>query len=93
MGSSSDPFHLPVKVVPNAARSELAGWMDDGTLKIRIQSPATDGKANKALIAFLAKLTGVSKNRISIKSGQTSRQKVVAFERLEDSEWQRLPRR
>lgn len=89
-----DPTHLlPVKVVPNASRSELGEWMDDGHLKIRIQSPAVDGKANKALLAFLAELVGVSKNRISIRSGLTGRQKVIAFDNLTDSEYQRLPRR
>lgn len=65
--------------------------MDDGALKIRIQTPAQDGKANKTLITFLAKLTGVSKNRISIKQGETSRQKVIAFHDLSDSELQRIP--
>ena len=93
--TSSPPneYLLSIRVVPNASRSEIGDWMDDGSLKIRIQSPAQDGKANKALIAFLAKLTGVSKNRISIRSGETSRQKVIAFQTPSASEWQRLPRR
>lgn len=91
--SPDSPYHLTIKVVPNASRSEIGGWLDDGVLKIRIQEPATDGKANKALISFLSKLTGVSKSRISIVSGKSSRQKVIAFDRLSASEWQRVPRR
>lgn len=92
--TSSPPsqYTLPVKVLPNASRSEIVGWLDDGTLKIRIQSPPQDGKANKALIAFLAKETGVSKSQISIARGETNRQKLIAFDRLSFSQWQRLPR-
>lgn len=93
MPSSPDRQHtLSVKVVPNASRSEFAGWLADGSLKIRIQTPAQDGKANKALIAFLAKQTGVSKNQISIVRGETNRQKLIAFERLSSSQFERLPR-
>lgn len=93
MPSSPASQHtLSVKVVPNASRSEFAGWLENDTLKIRIQSPAQDGKANKALIAFLAKQVGVSKNQISILRGETSRQKVIAFERLSSSQFEQLPR-
>ena len=93
MPSSPTSQHtLAVKVVPNAARSEISGWLDDGTLKIRIQSPAQDGKANKALIALLAKQTGVSKNQISILRGETSQQKLIAFGRLSSSQFENLPR-
>ncbi len=94
MTSSPPPreYLLKIKVTPNASRNEIGGWMPDAVLKIRIQSPAQDGKANKALIAFLAELTGVSKNRIALRSGAASRQKVIAFENLSATEWQRLPR-
>lgn len=93
MTSSNDTQSiLQVKVLPNASRSEIAGWLEDGTLKIRIQSPAQDGKANKALITFLSKETGVSKNQITILLGETSRQKVIAFERLSPSQFKQLPR-
>ncbi|MDQ8186233.1 DUF167 domain-containing protein [Pelagicoccus sp. SDUM812002] len=93
MPSSPTGQHtLSVKVVPNAATSEFAGWLDESTLKIRIQSPAQDGKANKALIAFLAKQVGVSKNQISIARGETSKQKLIAFERLSSSQFANLPR-
>lgn len=90
--SSTDQHTLSVKVVPNASKTEFAGWLEDGTLKVRIQSPAQDGKANKALVAFLAKQVGVSKNQISILRGQTGRQKVIAFERLSSSQFEQLPR-
>ncbi len=78
---------LSIKVQPNADRNEIVGWLDDETLKIRVRSPAQDGKANKTLIDFLAKRLGVSKNRITILLGQSSRQKVIAFEGLSASQW------
>ena len=91
--SPENPTTIAVKVLPNASRTELAGWLDDRTLKIRVQSPAQDGKANKALIAFLAELVGVSKKQITIRSGASSRQKLVAFKNLSVSQMQRLPSR
>lgn len=91
LGSHSKELTLAIKVQPNATRTEFSGWLDDGTLKVRIQSPPQDGKANKALLQFLAKETGVSKNQISILRGETSRQKVIAFRELSPSQWQRIP--
>ncbi len=76
--NDSYPTLLPVKVIPNATRNQIASW-ENGALKIRIQTPPLDGKANKALIAFLSKQTRLSKNRISIERGETSRQKWIAF--------------
>lgn len=82
-----------IRVQPNASRNEIVGWLDDGSLKIRIQTPPQDGKANKALIAFLANELGVSKNQISIVRGETSRQKVIAIDQLSHTQLQRLPSR
>lgn len=90
--SSTTTETLLVKVVPNASRNEIADWQADGSLKVRIQTPPQDGKANKALIAFLAKQVGVSKNQIKIVRGETSRQKLIAFERLSSSQSQQIPR-
>lgn len=91
-GSHPLDHTLAIKVQPNASRTEFSGWLEDGTLKIRIQSPPQDGKANKALLQFLAKEIGVSKNQISILRGETSRQKVIAFRDLSSSQWHRIPR-
>ena len=76
--NSADPILLKIKVTPNASRNEIVDWQNDA-LKIHIQSPPQDGKANKALVAFLAKRTGLSKSRITIDRGETSRQKWIAF--------------
>ncbi|HLE04119.1 MAG TPA: DUF167 domain-containing protein, partial [Anaerolineales bacterium] len=62
---------ITVRVTPRARKSEFAGIMEDGTLRIRIQEPPVGGKANRALIAFLAKVLGVRANRIEIVAGET----------------------
>lgn len=79
-------------MLPNASCAEIADWLPDDTLKVRIQSPAQSGKANKALLAFLAKETNVSKNQIAILRGETSRQKVIAFKHLSPSQFETPPR-
>jgi uncharacterized protein (TIGR00251 family) len=69
-------------VTPRARKSEFAGIMEDGTLRIRIQEPPVGGKANRALIAFLAKVLGVRANRIEIVAGETGLDKIVAVEAM-----------
>jgi len=71
---------LPVKVVPGASRTRFMGeW--EGRAKIAVAAPAEGGKANKALIAFLAKRLGVRKNTIALKSGTTSPLKTIRIDR------------
>jgi len=45
---------LAVRVLPRSSRNEIAGVMEDGTVKIRLTSPPVDGKANQALVEFLS---------------------------------------
>ena len=52
----------------------------DGAVLIRIAAPPVDGKANAALIAFVAKTLGVPKGSVSIVRGETSRNKVIRVE-------------
>jgi len=66
---------LPVKAVPNASRSRIVGlW--DGHLKIAVAAPPEKGKANKAIVALLAKTLAVPKNRVTLESHPTSPQKI-----------------
>ena len=71
---------LSVRITPNASRVQIGGIDDNGMLRIRIQSPPVDGAANKRLIRFLAKQAGVSKSKVKIVSGETSRNKVIEIE-------------
>ena len=66
-----------VKVIPRSPRTELAGEMSDGTLKVRVAAPPEKGKANDALCAFLAGHFGVPCDRVSVISGHTAALKLV----------------
>ena len=67
-------LHLFVRVQPKASRDELAEEQDE-RIKVRITAPPVDGKANEYLIKFIAKTCGVAKSQVSIKSGETGRNK------------------
>jgi uncharacterized protein (TIGR00251 family) len=67
---------LHLKIQPNASRSGIAGQHGQ-RLKIRLQSPPQDGKANRELLVFLSDTLGISKSRIDLIRGQTSRDKTV----------------
>jgi hypothetical protein len=67
---------LEVRVQPRASRSEIAG-LHGGRLRIRLQAPPVDGRANAALIEFLAAAFGVPRARVIIEHGLASRDKRV----------------
>ena len=52
------PCTLELKVIPNAPRDEVAGWLG-AALKVKIHAPALEGRANEALLKFLAVEVGV----------------------------------
>ena len=66
-----------VKVIPRSAKSEIAGEMADGTLKVKIAAPPEKGKANDALCTFLADYYGVPRNAVAIVSGHSAALKLV----------------
>ena len=70
---------LTVEVKPNVRETKIVAWKDRGTVVIAIKEPAIDGKANQALIKFLAKEFKVAKSLIEIKRGQGSRVKHVSL--------------
>lgn len=69
-------LHLNIKLQPSASKNEIVG-LEGEFVRVRVQSPPVDGKANKALINLLAKELGVKKAQVSITAGQTSRLKRV----------------
>ena len=68
-------MRLNVKVIPNAKQNKLVE--EPGRLKVYLTAPPVDGKANKALIAFLAEHFNVKKPAVRIVRGETGREKVV----------------
>ena len=69
---------IAVKVVPRAAKDEIVGWLD-GALKIRVQAPPEDGRANRALEQLLAEALGLKKNAVTVAAGRSSAHKRVAI--------------
>ena len=67
---------MTLQIVPRASRSEWGGTHGDA-LKVRLAAPPVDGKANEALIEFLAGHYNVPRRNIRIVSGETSRRKIV----------------
>ena len=79
--STARALKISVKVVPGASRNGVVGWLGDDW-KIRLQAPATDGKANDALCKFLAATLGVPPRSVQIIAGHSSRKKIVEVEGL-----------
>lgn len=74
--ADGDAVVLDVHVQPGAARTEIAGEHGDA-LKIRLRAPPVDGKANAALLAFIAERLGLAKARVELIAGAASRRKRV----------------
>jgi len=68
---------LTLHIQPGAKRTECAGMYGDA-LKIRLAAPPVDGKANAALIDYIAERLDCGRAAVTLKSGQTSRRKVLA---------------
>ena len=69
---------LDIYLQPGAKKSELSG-VHDGHIKIKVNSPPIDGKANEALILFLSKILKIPKSFIKIISGDKSRIKKISI--------------
>jgi uncharacterized protein (TIGR00251 family) len=70
---------LAVRAQPGAKRTSVSGVYGEGAaaqLKIAVQAPPIEGRANSALINFLAETFGVSKSHVELVSGELSRSKV-----------------
>jgi uncharacterized protein (TIGR00251 family) len=70
-----------LRVQPRASRNAIAGVMGDA-VKLAITAPPVDGKANQAVVEYLAELFQVSKSSIVIVSGETGRNKLIAVRGL-----------
>jgi hypothetical protein len=76
---AADGVTLAVRAQPGAKKTAIIGIYGEGAaakLKIAVQAPPVEGRANEALIAFLANLFSISRNRVALISGELSRSKV-----------------
>lgn len=69
-------MHVRIRVVPRASRTEAAGPHGDA-LRVRVAAPPVDGKANAALVMYLAKELAVPRSAVRIVRGDTGRTKTV----------------
>ena len=75
---------LLLHVQPRAAHNQVAGLQGEA-LKLRLTSPPVDGKANKAVIATLARLLDLPKSCLTLRSGLQSRTKTVRIENADEA--------
>lgn len=67
---------LAVQVVPNAKKTEVVGVQGEA-LKVKLQAQPIEGKANEALVKWLAKALGVNRGAVVITSGLTNKKKLI----------------
>lgn len=73
-------MRFSLKVIPSAKRNQ---WLEqEGVFKVYLNAPAVDGKANAALVRFLAQHFKVKPSDVQIIKGLKSRQKVINIERI-----------
>lgn len=72
----ADGVRIAVQITPNARKTEVVGETGDA-LRIKLQAPPVDGKANEALIRYLAERLAVPKSSVSIAHGLTGRKKLL----------------
>jgi uncharacterized protein (TIGR00251 family) len=78
LSARGDGALLRLAVVPNAKRTTVDG-LHDGALRVRLAAPPIEGRANEALVAWLAKSMGVPRRAIELVHGASGRRKVVAI--------------
>jgi uncharacterized protein (TIGR00251 family) len=87
---------LFVRLTPKSSADRIDGWdLDEHGrryLKVRVRAAPIEGRANDALIAFLAKSLKVPKSRLSLVAGDTARLKAIEIEGVDEDELSaRLP--
>ena len=70
---------IKIKAVPNSSKNEICGLYDDA-LKVKLKAPAVENKANEELVKFIAKSLKLPKSSVVLKSGNTSKLKILYIE-------------
>ncbi len=78
---------LSFRITPNAKKNAFGGLWNGMALRVFLNAPAVDGKANEALVDFLSDIWHIKKKNIVIISGQTARNKVLLITEQEKYEW------
>lgn len=74
-------MRLYVRLTPRSAEDRIDGWSEDEQgrrfLKVRVRAAQIEGRANAALVVFLAKTLNLSKSQVRLVAGDTARIKTV----------------
>mgnify|MGYP003456958137 CR=1 FL=1 len=65
-----------MQVMPNAKKTEVIGVLDDA-LKLKLQAQPIEGKANEALVRYLAETLSVPRSAVTVTHGQTNKRKLI----------------
>ena len=76
---------LKLRIVPNAKRDEVVGEHGDA-VKIKVAASAIEGKANEALLEFVAEKLRVHRRDITLITGEKSRDKLIEIANLDAAE-------
>jgi uncharacterized protein (TIGR00251 family) len=76
---------IDITVIPKSSQKKIIVENDD-TIRVYLNSPPADGKANKECIASIAKALGIPKSAVSIERGSKSRKKQLAINNLTKDE-------
>ncbi len=82
---------LFVHVQPNAKKNQILGELN-GVLKIRLNAPPVEGKANVALLRFLSEIFKLPRSSFHLLSGETARQKRIKIQATDKPSFQNLLR-
>lgn len=66
-----------IHLIPGSKLNQIVGYMDNGSLKVKIKAKPIEGKANKELLKYLSEVLEIKLSEIEIESGFTSRNKIV----------------
>jgi uncharacterized protein len=85
VATTQDGVVFSVRVQPRASRNEVSGIID-GAMKVRLQAPALENRANVALCEYLAQLLKTPKSAVRILGGERSRIKCIAIRGVTEGE-------
>ena len=74
---TADGLSVRIKIVPNSSKNDII--LEDEFIKVKVTAQPIENKANKALIEYLAKRLKIPKTSISIVRGDTSKEKTLFF--------------
>lgn len=87
--TSETTWTLALWIQPGARKTEPMGIFDD-KLKLRLNAPPVEGKANTALIKYLSKTLAIRQSKISLQGGELSRHKTIRIESDTPPDWSKL---